>query len=461
MRALFEDVGDLDKRLVRDFGLSEDLMMEHAANSLNLWTRKNLKKGESIQILCGCGNNGADGIACARMLANDYDVSILLPLGVKSKMAKIQYQRAKKLNIHVSTKIKKATLYIDAIFGSGLTRALSDEIVQIIKKANAKKALKLSCDIPTGVMKNGDVLNVAFKAHTTITMGALKSSLFSDKAKDFVGHLHVSNLGVCRDIYETNSSNFLLQKSDLTLPFRQKQNTNKGDFGHLVVISGEKKGASLLCAHAGFAFGVGLVSVMGEVMNLPNFLINCDKLPQNTTAIACGMGLGKIDKKIELLLSKTTLPLLLDADILTSKYLKNILHVKKNVILTPHPKEFAQMAKNLGFGDFGVKEIQSNRFEFAQKFSMKFPQILVLKGANTIIAKNGKCYVNPYGTSALAKGGSGDVLSGLIASLLAQNYTLLNSAIYGTLAHSLSARKFAKNSYSLTPDDIIKGVKCL
>lgn len=461
MKPLFKNVSHLDKRLVSKFGLSEDLMMEHAANALNLWVRKNLKKGKSIQILCGCGNNGADGIACARMLKGDYKVSILLPLGVKSKMAKIQFERAKKLNLHVSKKIKKASLYVDAIFGSGLDRPLSDEILQILIKINALKALKLSCDIPTGIMENGNILHVAFKADTTITMGALKSSLFSDFAKDYVGDLHVSDLGVSRKLYETTSSNFLLEKKDLNLPFRQKQNTNKGNFGHLVVISGEKKGASLLTSKAGFAFGAGLVSVLGSDLDLPEFLMQCNDLPKNASAIACGMGLGKINDSIKKLLTNSTLPLLLDADILNSTHLKQILHVKENIILTPHPKEFSQMCKNLDFGDFSVKQIQANKLELAQKFSLKFPQILVLKGANTIIAHKGKCFINPFGTSALAKGGSGDILSGLIASLMAQNYSLISSAINGVLAHSLSAKNFTKNDYSLFPNDIIKGLKCL
>ncbi len=460
MKALFDDVGLLDYRLVDEFNLSEDLMMEHAANSLNLWVRKKLKKGKKVQILCGCGNNGADGLACARMLHEDYKVSVLLPLGVKSNMCKLQLKRLEKLNVKIDKKVKNAHLYIDAIFGSGLTRELGDDILSILQKANAKKGLKLACDMPTGVMKSGEVIKNAFMAQKTISMGALKIGLFGDLAKDFVGDVSVCDLGVSRKIYETKTSDFVLEKKDLKLPIRAKQNVNKGSFGHLVVVSGEKKGASLLTAKAGFYFGAGLVSVLGG-NKVPNYLMSCEKLPKNTTALAMGMGLGKLEEKYMDLALNANLPILLDADILHSSKLKEILEKNSNLVLTPHPKEFSVMLKNLDMGDFSVKEIQAKRFDLARKFSTKFPQVLVLKGANTIIAKNGKLFVSPFGSSALAKGGSGDVLSGLIASLLAQGYNPLNSAISGVLAHGLSVDKMKTNDYSLSPNDIINKIKSL
>lgn len=460
MQRLYKNIGFLDKRLVSEFGLSEDLMMEHASSGLNSWIRKHLPRGKSVQILCGLGNNGADGIACARMLKSDYKVSIFLPLGAKSKMAKIQLERAKKLGIKEDKKLKKASLYVDAIFGSGLTRPLNEEIVKIIKKVNSYKSIKLSCDIPTGIMENGNVQNVAFQADTTITMGALKSSLFSDKAKDFVGKIKVCDLGVSRDIYELETDTYLLDEKDLKLPLRDKKGVNKGSFGHLAVISGEKQGASILCASAGFCFGAGLVTLVSKNMQAPEFLMQSEVLPKNTTALCAGMGIEEISHEIKKLL-QNQLPTLYDAGILTNKELPSLLYERKDTILTPHPKEFSLMSKNLGFGEFSVEEIQANRVELAREFSLKFPHVLVLKGANTIVAKNGICYISTFGTSALAKGGSGDVLAGLIGSLLAQGKSPLKSAIDGVLAHGLSAKKFSKNSYSLTPNDIIEGVKCL
>ncbi len=460
MKALFEDINYLDKRLVDEFGLSEDLMMEHAANSLNRCIRKKIKKNQKIQIICGPGNNGADGLACARMLFKDYKVSIFLPLGAKSNMCKLQFSRAKKLNIKIDEKIKNASCHVDCLFGSGLDRELSEDILNLIDKVNLKKSFKLACDIPTGVMKNGSVSKNAFKANKTISMGALKIGLFNDEAKDFIGHVSVCDLGVSSKIYESKSQNFLLQKKDLSLPKRKKQNVHKGSFGHFVVVSGEKRGASLLSAKAGFVLGAGLVSMLGA-KKLPNYLMKANKMPQNTTSMALGMGLGKIKDFHINLLTKTNTPCVLDADILHFEDLKTILQTKQNIVLTPHLKEFAIMLKNLNFGTFSTHDIAKNRFDLARKFSLKFPQILVLKGANTIIAQNGKLFINSFGTSALAKGGSGDVLSGFIGSLLAQNYSLLNSAVNGVLAHSLAIKKYKYNDFSLKPNDIIKGVRKL
>lgn len=461
MQAVFEDINFLDRRCVEKFGLSEDLMMEHAASSIERYIKKHLPLSSSLLILCGPGNNGADGIALARMLQNDYRVHIYLPLDAQSKMAKIQLERAKKVGVKITNKLLQTDCYVDAMFGSGLSKPLSHQIASIIKKINQKNALKIACDIPSGIMQNGNIKSIAFQADATITMGALKSSLFSDMAKNYLGSLHVSNLGVSRTLYEIKADTFLLERCDLNLPTRNSQTTHKGDFGHLAVVCGTKEGASLLCAEAGFAFGAGLVSLVGESKHRPIHIMQTKTLPKNTTALACGMGLGAVNKKHENLLIKTDVPMVLDADMLTCKELKKLLHVKKNAILTPHPKEFSQMLSILDIDNKNTAQIQQNRLQLAREFSKHYPQVLVLKGANTIIAHQGICYISDFGTQALAKGGSGDVLAGLIASLLAQKYNLLESAISGVLAHGVAAKNYTNNSYSLKPQDIIEEIKCL
>lgn len=461
MQNVYEDINFLDKRCVKKFGLSQDLMMEHAANSLKEYVKKHVALGEIVFILCGPGNNGADGIALARMLQEDYRVFICLPLGAKSQMAKLQLKRAKKTNITITNKLIKAKCYVDALFGSGLNKPLDKKLSNLLEKINQKKGLKLACDIPSGIMQNGTISSFVFRANCTIAMGALKSSLFSDEAKEFLGSLHVKDLGVSRKLYEVKTDIFLLEKLDLKLPFRKSLNVHKGDFGHLAVISGEKQGAAFLCANSAFCFGVGLVTLLGKTNNLPPHLMSAKVIPKNITALACGMGLGKKDSKIENLLLSLKIPMLFDADILTNKAIKKLLHVKKNLVLTPHPKEFALMSKLVGFGDFSTKDIQANRLKLAKRFSLEYQHVLVLKGANTIVAYKGVCYICTFGSQVLAKGGSGDVLAGLIASLLAQGYSPLNAAISGVIAHSLAAKNFAHNSYALTPQDIIKEAQCL
>ncbi|MBF0984131.1 MAG: bifunctional ADP-dependent NAD(P)H-hydrate dehydratase/NAD(P)H-hydrate epimerase, partial [Campylobacter sp.] len=151
--------------------------------------------------------------------------------------------------------ITSADCIIDGIFGSGLNKPVSGEICEILSLANGTKSLRIAVDIPSGIDKNGRVLGCAFCADLTIAMGALKLALFSDGAKDYVGQIKVANLGISRSNFERRSEYFLLQKSDLKLPLRRKQNTNKGDFGHTYVVSGQMSGAAQMAALAAHAIG--------------------------------------------------------------------------------------------------------------------------------------------------------------------------------------------------------------
>ena len=354
--------------------------------------------------------------------------------------------------------ITGADCIIDGIFGSGLNKALSSEICEILSLANSSKSLKIAVDIPSGIDKSGRILGAAFCADLTIAMGALKLALFSDAAKDCVGRIKVANLGVSRLNFEERSEYFLLQKSDLKLPLRRKQNTNKGDFGHTYVVSGQMSGAAQMAALAAHAIGSGLVSVVSdESLNLSPILMQKNSFDA-ARVVVCGCGLG--ERKIDLaaLRGKSCV---IDADLCYESEILSLLNANSNLILTPHPKEFCSLLKIAGIADLSVSELQERRFELARAWSDKFSGVLVLKGANTLIAQAGVIYVCDKGSAALAKGGSGDVLAGLIGGLLAQGYSPLQASICGVLAHALAARAFAKNSYALNPLDLIEEVKWL
>jgi hydroxyethylthiazole kinase-like uncharacterized protein yjeF len=168
------------------------------------------------------------------------------------------------------------------------------------------------------------------------------------------------------------------------------------------------------------------------------------------------MGLGETLSLKELLqFLDNTLALIADADIFHMEILDKIL-LRENIVLTPHPKEFVSLLKYTKLADIEVEELQLNRFKYAELFCAAFPKaVLLLKGANVIIGQNDTFYVNPHGTPSLAKGGSGDVLSGLIGALLAQGYAPLDAAIHGSLAHVKLALAYKGNDFSLTPDDLI------
>ncbi len=455
----------LDKRCYEKFYLSEDILMEHASMALAKEVKKCTKKNEKVLFICGAGNNGADGITAARILSKELDVSVFVPFGIKSPMAELQLKRLRALHVNVVSSLIEADVYVDAIFGSGLVRDLSENIIEVIETLNKRNAKKIACDIPTGIDCEGKISTVCFQADITVTMGALKESLYSDEAKDFTGKIKVANLGVSRDNYEINSTSYLLEESDLKLPYRRKNMVNKGSFGHVAVISGHKEGASRLCADAAFNFGAGLVTLCGKNRNnVPLSIMSSESLPKNFSVVVAGMGLGNIygDEKLRDFLLLHVKPLVLDADLLHHKIIKEVLDKKNEVVLTPHPKEFASLLKILDIADIDVKEVQSNRFKWVREFSKNYPNtVLVLKGANTIITKKDMLYVNPLGTSKLAKGGSGDVLAGMIGSLLAQGYTPLEAAYNASSAHALVAKNIKCSSFGLSPIDLCEGIKWL
>ena len=461
MQKLFDEVNSLDKRCYEKFLLSEDLLMEHAASNMALYISEKYSSFESILIVCGSGNNGADGITLARLLHTKFDVKLYLASNPKSSMAQLQLQRAKTLDIKIVEEVFEADIIVDCLFGTGLNKLLDEKSINLLNTLNSYKSFKIACDIPSGINNLGQIQNVAFEADVTITMGALKTSLFSDVAKDYVGEIIVADLGVQREIYEIESNKFLLEKSDMNLPFRNKKNSHKGNYGHLNVVAGCKKGAGIIAANAAFNFGAGLVSVVcHENLDLPYHLMQTHFISENCTAIAIGMGLGKYETdEIRKILNKKVSKII-DADLFYDKLICEVL--AQDVVLTPHPKEFVSLLKLCEIADIDVSELQNNRFLYAQMFSKKYPKVvLLLKGANVIISKNEKLYVNRFGSAVLSKGGSGDVLSGLIGSLLAQGYEILDAAITASLAHAISSKNYSKNNYSLTPLDLIEEIKKL
>ena len=260
MRMVFLDVAMLDYKSYSIYSLSEDILMEHAALGMLKVILK--KRPKSVMVVSGVGNNGADGIALVRLLkTHNIKTNLFLPFGVKSQMAKLQLKRAKSLNINIINSIKKCDVLVDCLFGSGLNKELNEQSKSIINKMNKINSYKVACDVPSGLFKNGQ-FDTIFKADVTVTMGAEKLSLYSDKAKDFVGKIKVANLGLPYLDYVNPTNYFVLEKSDLKLPNRNKKNTNKGHFGHSVLVAGDKTGAGIISAIASNHFGSGLISIL-------------------------------------------------------------------------------------------------------------------------------------------------------------------------------------------------------
>ncbi|MEA3383445.1 MAG: NAD(P)H-hydrate epimerase [Campylobacterota bacterium] len=462
MLKVFDEVNSLDKKCYEEYGLSEDILMEHASSSMLSFIEDRFKENSKILIVSGAGNNGADGIALARLLKGKYEVVLFCPYGTKSEMSIVQSKRALLVEVEISHSysliLDKYDLVVDCLFGTGLNKNLDESSIKIIEQLNTLDSYKLSCDIPSGINNIGQISTIAFKADTTITMGALKKSLFTDQSKDFIGDLVVANLGIQRELYEDDTKCYLLEESDLKLPYREKLSTHKGDFGHLAVFIGSKSGAGVISCEAGFSFGCGLVTAISGDKDIPYHIMNSESLPLNTTAIAVGMDLGTSYDKNML---NNNIPKVIDADIFYDDYILELLK-QDNIVLTPHPKEFISLLKLTNLANINIEELQNNRFKYLNLFCSSYKNVvLLLKGANTLIGYNDTVYINNLGNSILSFGGSGDVLSGLIGSLLAQGYSCIDATINGSLSHCIASTNYTYSNYSLTPNGLIEEIKQL
>ncbi len=470
MEKLFTSLKKLDQRAAHVFNMKHGILMENAARGMaerihnRCSTNTSQTTAPLIQIICGSGDNGGDGLALARLLADWCTVRVVMLTAPKSELCILQHDRLKRLTIPIHTTISdQCDILVDAVFGTGLHGSLDTAMTGHIAAMNAVSAYKIACDIPSGLNGHGNPSPTAFYADETFSMGGLKTALYADSAKDFTGSISVINLGIPRAQYEQETNTFLLTQHDMKLPYRTVQNTHKMHYGHALFFCGEKHGACFLAASAALHFGTGLVSICGEKPPyIPPDFMYADALPQQLSAFSAGSGLGRNEaaaSRVFTLLKHDAVqqkPLILDADILHHPKLPAILPNLSAAVLTPHPKEFQSLLLHSGLADMSIEDIQKHRFFYARLFCTRFPHIvLVLKGAYSIIGQNETLYVNPFGTNTLAKAGSGDVLSGMITALASQQYSPLEAAITASIAHAQAGRIASQNNYGLSATALV------
>lgn len=401
-------------------------------------------------------------------------------------------------DVFVPAKTGSAFVIVDCVYGTGFHGELPENVVSVFDFCNKLHGLqnvfKIACDIPSGIDRRGIVQTfcgenkIAFLADKTVTMGALKSALFSDEAKDFVGEIEVADLGISSAVFEScgNPDAFLLEEKDIKLPLRTKKSVHKGNFGHSLLVLGEKCGAGIIAGTAALRFGSGFVSLLKTDLseNAENFFMSpelmvSDEIPEKTNAVLLGSGLGRsgnhhsaeivekaIENTIDFVMNMKNPAAVFDADFFYCKNLKSVLKKLNDlpnarIILTPHPKELCELLNACGIADENGEKIEFqslvlNRFEYAERFSQVFPNLtLIAKGANTFIFSEGKAFVCDRGTSALAKAGSGDVLAGLCLSLLSQNYSAKDAAITSVFMHAAASKRFEFN-FECTPFSLIE-----
>jgi ADP-dependent NAD(P)H-hydrate dehydratase / NAD(P)H-hydrate epimerase len=497
MDKIFGDIKPLERAAEQQYQLTEDIMIENAAAALERTVRTAFKDrtgttgSASVLIVCGCGNNGADGYALARRITGSVPVGVYPAVDAESESCRKQQAMAVAAGMQTVNgasfleKLPSCTVLVDCLYGTGFHGSFDGTAAELIRKVNSAHCFRIACDIPSGIDSLGSAASgedggpLAFNADVTVTMGSLKLSLFSDAAKDFCGMITTADIGVSRPVFENSRPDaYLLSVHDMQLPVRDKKSVHKGNYGHAAVIAGEKSGAAVIAGTAAFNFGAGLVTLVDACserkfpLEVPPELMSGKELPANTTAVLLGSGLGRTDYQITALVSSwlavhKTAGLVLDADVFYYPGIAELLRLfmekcpDARIVCTPHPKEFQSLLQLCSMGNYTVPQVVCRRFELVKLFTSRFPDIvLVLKGANTFISCSDGVYVSTEGCPCLAKAGSGDVLAGLICALLAQGYTAESAAVTGVLAQGAASR-YEGSSYSMTPLKLIKNVTLL
>ncbi|WP_430788642.1 NAD(P)H-hydrate dehydratase [Virgibacillus flavescens] len=487
-----KEMYDVDRHAVDSIGYDGRILMENAGRAISENMKSILSKHDQICILIGAGNNGGDGYVIARTLLNEaYSVNVVQVVPDEKITGDVRYHKdifvkcGGTLNI-VSTAeeaekhVQSASVIIDAMLGIGVKGALREPIQSIVSLINQNAVKVIAVDIPTGLPSCEGVKEFqAIQADFTITIEAAKESAFIPHTAPYYGSIEIVKIGVPSQLFQMYTKKDTWEESDFknTLPERNAF-SHKGTHGKGLAIGGSKEmpGSIAMTAKAALRAGVGLVAIGTSEKVIQSIASACleatfIELPKDSTenvlqydnydAVAIGMGLGREKQAYDYVqnsLKQASCPLIIDADGLF--HIKNNLDVLKDrsaaTILTPHPGEMAMLM------DCTIDEIVHAPFAHAKKFSREYGVYVVLKGKYTIITTPaGKQTVNHKGNPGLAKGGSGDVLTGVILSMVMQNQSIEEAICNACFLNGKAADACIEEGhsyYDLLATDVINGL---
>lgn len=485
----------LDQNTSSYFKVPELVLMEQAAMHFVWELCGILKESESKRgiVFCGLGNNGADGIAIARLL-NEKGISTEICkikdlLKEKSKTSdsfQIQESIYDAYNYPIINNLNEIKnenydFVIDAVFGIGLSRNLNEEYSSILQKINNIKALKFAVDMPSGInADNGQVMGCAVKCDYTITFSFGKLGQYLWPGNEYAGDTRVVNMGITqRSWLDKKASCATLEKTDLSSLPKRMAHSNKGTYGKLLIVAGsiDMAGAAIFAAKAAYRSGVGLVKVFTREENrvivqtaVPECLVatygnkfNKEELVNHlqwADAVVAGPGLGQSAQAKEIVKfihATASVPVVWDADALNifAQDVNQLMLPHTEYVLTPHLGEFSRLTNN------NINWIQNHMIETAREFSRAYDVICVLKDFHTVTAiPYGLTYLNLSGNHGMATGGSGDVLAGVIGALLAQGLKGEKAASLGVYLHGLAGDKVKmdRSAHALIASDIIEAL---
>lgn len=431
-------------------------------------------KSNKVSIVCGNGKNAGDGFVIAKELLN---FGAEPEIVIADKMPEIEeplmyFKEAEKMGVKVidfKDCVFDGVLIVDCIFGIGFHGEPKEPFNRVFDKINSSHSKVVAIDVPSGVNSTDATVNKAVKADLTIAISTLKYCHVLPPANEYCGKTVCVNIGIPSDCYEENYINTITKKFVKNCFAKRKINSNKGNNGHQLNICGSylMPGAAVICAKSALKSGVGLLkcafpksiyNVMTTHLIEPIFSPmseNEDKTFSigslnsiikelewaNCVAIGCGLGKnGDTEVVVNQVIKESKVPIVLDADGINSIVAnKDVLKDSKaQVVLTPHPGEMARLI------DKPISFVQANRIEVAKSFAQKYNTIVVLKGANTVVTDGNEVFVNTTGNAGMAMGGTGDMLTGMIASFIAQGINPFNAAKCGVYIHGLCGDITAK-----------------
>lgn len=481
-------IRNCDEYTITHESISSLQLMERAAKTCTDWISVHLKNFHQFYIFCGNGNNGGDGFAIARMLylkGNDVTVFVDKLNPNFSKDAQENYTKIKELsgisildfNEIVTINFPENSLIIDAVFGSGLNRKIEGKIEKLIQFLNQIKCKKIAIDIPSGLFADENLPenSPVFFADETLTFQFWKKSFLHPETGVYCGKVHVLDIGLSpKFIEETTTLDFTIDEDFISEIYKPRKSfSHKGNYGKACIVAGSfgKIGAAVLATKSALRAGSGLTYILAprcgyeilqttcpEAMFLyggEDFITRLETEKEFVCGIGPGLGTDSETEEVFLeFLKNHQKPLVLDADALNiiAKNKAETL-IPENSIITPHPKEFERL--------FGKTENSFERLNLAKEKASELKIFIVLKDHHTqIVTPNGNVFYNVTGNSGMAKGGSGDVLMGIITALLAQNYNPEEAAVFGVWLHG-KAGDFAAEKHSheaMLPSDLTEEI---
>jgi hydroxyethylthiazole kinase-like uncharacterized protein yjeF len=477
-------VRELDRIAIEDFDILGYTLMHRAALFSYQKLKEKWPEANSITVICGGGNNAGDGYVLAGLAKEDGKKVSVFHLSEPSTLkgdAATAYKYLQASGIesikYVGQDISKSDVIVDALFGTGLSRDVEGEYYNVIDTINSSSVPVMAIDIPSGLnADNGNIMNIAIHAQLTATFIGLKKGMFTNDGLQCSGEIKFNDLDVPQEVYsklDTGSETIQktiqrLELDDLKPILKPRQkNAHKGQFGHVLVVGGDEGylGAARMAAEAAARVGAGLVSiatrkshasllsaVRPEIMSHGVETVE-ELLPliQKANVIAIGPGLGQSEWAKSLLarVLESNLPLVIDADALNllandfddelSGEFSEQDQFSPNWVITPHPGEAARLLNT------DSKTIQADRFKAANSLHEKIPGPVILKGSGSLIADNeGNLFISDKGNPGMSSGGMGDVLSGVIAGLIAQGIDVNNATKLGVCIHANAGDLAAK-----------------